>query len=157
MVIPFSRSNKQRSVHRILGAYVDDRPFSVELVGAVRCVAYMVQVNFTYACPEKQVLRQGSFVKKMHGLLWTQPDFFESQEDEVALQHAIARYHAFACFFFLWTIISCLFRFLDLMTSSPVSFFVPTLDIDLAWHTHQLMAVKYNKDCRDYVGRFVDQ
>lgn len=30
--------------------------------------------------------------------------------------------------------------FLDLMSSSPASFFVPTLDIDLVWHTHQLMA-----------------
>jgi hypothetical protein len=47
--------------------------------------------------------------------------------------------------------------FLDLMASSPVSFFVPTLDIDLAWHTHQLMAKKYKSDSIIYVGRFIDQ
>ncbi|KAJ7184501.1 hypothetical protein C8R46DRAFT_883048 [Mycena filopes] len=105
---------------RIMSAYVDDKMFSVELVGAV--------------------LRQGSFVTKMYDLQWTQPGFFDSAEDEVALQHSIARYHAF----------------LDLMSSSPVSFFVPTLDIDLAWHTHQLMASYYARDTVTFVGRFVD-
>lgn len=42
------------------------------------------------------------------------------------------------------------------MSSSPASFFVPTLDIDLAWHTHQLRSVKYNSDCFAYVERYVD-
>ncbi|KAF9463653.1 hypothetical protein BDZ94DRAFT_1258236 [Collybia nuda] len=115
-----SRKIGKRITPRIISAYMDDRPFSVDLVGAV--------------------LRQGSFVRKIYDLLWTSPGFFESKEDEVVLQHAIARYHAF----------------LDLTSSSPVSFFVPTLDIDLAWHTHQLMTHRYNEDCRTYVGRFVD-
>ncbi|KAJ7042053.1 hypothetical protein C8F04DRAFT_1078148 [Mycena alexandri] len=105
---------------RIMSAYVDDKMFSVELVGAV--------------------LRQGSFVTKMYDLQWTRPGFFDSTEDEVALQHSIARYHAF----------------LDLMSSSPASFFVPTLDIDLAWHTHQLMASNYTRDTVGFVGRFID-
>ncbi|KAJ6620392.1 hypothetical protein B0H10DRAFT_2163599 [Mycena sp. CBHHK59/15] len=109
-----------RLIGRIMSAYVDDKIFSVELVGAV--------------------LRQGSFVTKMHELEWTRAGFFDSAEDEVALQHAIARYHAF----------------LDLMSSSPASFFVPTLDIDLAWHTHQLMATNYSKDTVKYVRRFID-
>ncbi|KAG6825171.1 hypothetical protein H0H93_001076, partial [Arthromyces matolae] len=43
---------------------------------------------------QPKVIRQGSFVKKMHDLQWTQPHFFDSKEDEVALQHSIARYHA---------------------------------------------------------------
>ena len=34
---------------------------------------------------------------------------------------------------------------------------VPTLDIDLVWHTHQLMASRYSVDCEMYVGRYVDQ
>lgn len=41
-----------------------------------------------------QVLRQGSFVQKMHDLDWTSPGFFDKMEDEVALKHAIVRYHA---------------------------------------------------------------
>ncbi|TFK46966.1 hypothetical protein OE88DRAFT_1637188 [Heliocybe sulcata] len=105
---------------RIMSTYVDDRPFSVELVGAV--------------------LRQESFVDKMYNLGWTDPSYFASEGDELALQHAIARYHAF----------------LDLMASSSMAFFVPTLDIDLAWHTHQLFADQYAADCKKYVGRYVD-
>ncbi len=42
------------------------------------------------------------------------------------------------------------------MSSSPASFFVPTLDIDLVWHTHQLMARRYSRDCLEHVGRFID-
>ena len=42
------------------------------------------------------------------------------------------------------------------MASSPDAFFVPTLDIDLAWHTHQLSGPKYNSDCLQLIGRFVD-
>ncbi|KAG6845550.1 hypothetical protein H0H87_007794 [Tephrocybe sp. NHM501043] len=30
----------------------------------------------------------------MEALKWTKPDYFRKKEDEVALQHAIARYHA---------------------------------------------------------------
>ncbi|KAG1766295.1 hypothetical protein EDD22DRAFT_750248, partial [Suillus occidentalis] len=42
------------------------------------------------------------------------------------------------------------------MAESPASFFVPTLDIDLGWHTHQLMASRYQNDCLSLVGRYVD-
>jgi len=107
-------------LRRILGAYSDGQPFSVELVGAV--------------------LRQGSFVDKMDSLGWTKPDFFSSKEDQVVLHHCVARYHAF----------------LDLMSSSPTAFFVPTLDIDLGWHTHQLSAGNYANDCKKYIKRFVN-
>jgi hypothetical protein len=48
------------------------------------------------------------------------------------------------------------YSFLDLMTSN-VGFYVPTLDIDLVWHTHQLNSLQYERDCFEYVGRFVDQ
>jgi Glycine-rich domain-containing protein-like len=47
--------------------------------------------------------------------------------------------------------------FLDLMSSSPNGFFVPTLDIDLAWHTHQLLSTQYNSDCKKYLSRYIDQ
>ncbi|KAG5637807.1 hypothetical protein H0H81_003139 [Sphagnurus paluster] len=42
------------------------------------------------------------------------------------------------------------------MSSSSAVFYVPTLDIDLAWHTHQLLGDTYNNDCMTYVGRYVD-
>lgn len=47
--------------------------------------------------------------------------------------------------------------FLDIMSADADGFFVPTLDIDLAWHTHQMMTNHYFKDCRTYVGRYIDQ
>ncbi|TFY79965.1 hypothetical protein EWM64_g4047 [Hericium alpestre] len=111
---------KPRTLNRILSSYSDQRPFSVELVGAV--------------------LRQGTFVKKMQELGWTKPGYFDDQENSMAIVHAVVRYHAF----------------LDLMSSSTTSFFVPTLDIDLVWHTHQLFAVSYQVDCKKYVGRYID-
>ncbi|TEB32128.1 hypothetical protein FA13DRAFT_285160 [Coprinellus micaceus] len=86
------------------------------------------------------VLRQGSFITKMVGLGWTKPRCFDGYEGELVLRHALARYHAF----------------LDLLSSAPASFFVPTLDIDLVWHTHQLWSPKYEQDCRTHVGRFID-
>ncbi|KAJ7600398.1 hypothetical protein C8J56DRAFT_767239 [Mycena floridula] len=100
---------------QILGAYNDDKLFSLDLMGAV--------------------IRQGTFIKKMHDISWT-----ASGLDETVLKQAIARYHAF----------------LDLLASSPSSFCVPTLDIDLVWHTHQLMPQRYSKDCTKFVGRFID-
>ncbi|KAF6750994.1 hypothetical protein DFP72DRAFT_817051 [Ephemerocybe angulata] len=105
---------------RIMSAHSTWLPYSVELVGAV--------------------LRQRSFVKKMVDLGWTRPGYFDKEDDELALRHAIARYHAF----------------MDLLSSTPASFFVPTLDIDLAWHTHQLTSKQYEGDCLAYVGRYID-
>lgn len=48
-------------------------------------------------------------------------------------------------------------RFLDMIASSQHMLVVPTLDIDLVWHTHQLSGPRYHKDCRSNVGRYVDQ
>ncbi|THG99278.1 hypothetical protein EW026_g3040 [Hermanssonia centrifuga] len=112
--------SNQRRVRRMLSAYTDDRPFSIDLVGAV--------------------IRQCSFVDKMHLFGWTEPGYFDDKEDEAVLIHAITRYHAF----------------LDLMSSSVTSFFVPTLDIDLAWHTHQMMAETYQNNCAQYCKRYID-
>ncbi|EIW76459.1 hypothetical protein CONPUDRAFT_15794, partial [Coniophora puteana RWD-64-598 SS2] len=42
------------------------------------------------------------------------------------------------------------------LAESPKHFIVPTLDIDLVWHTHQLMANSYQNDCLNYIKRYVD-
>ncbi|KAF8816811.1 hypothetical protein BYT27DRAFT_7270509 [Phlegmacium glaucopus] len=60
---------------RIMGAYHNDKAYSVELVGAV--------------------LRQELYVKKMYCPGWTGPRFFDRVGNELVLQHAISRYHAF--------------------------------------------------------------
>lgn len=93
----------------------------------------------------------------MADLGWTDPDFFAEEEEMVVLQHCVARYHAYVIVF------HCIFStkfvpsFLGLMAGAPGSFFVPTLDIDLAWHTHQLKANYYHTDCKRIVGRYIDQ
>ncbi|PCH43724.1 hypothetical protein WOLCODRAFT_75486 [Wolfiporia cocos MD-104 SS10] len=107
-------------LNRTLSAYTDGRPFSVDLVGAV--------------------IRQGSFIDKMYEFGWTDPTFFQDEDETIVLEHVIARYHAF----------------LDLISTSGTLLYVPTLDIDLVWHTHQLMAKQYSTDCRSYVGRYID-
>ncbi|KAG0707493.1 hypothetical protein DFH29DRAFT_895981 [Suillus ampliporus] len=86
------------------------------------------------------VLRQASFVKKLVDLEWTSPAYFSSDAHSQLLVNSIMKYHAF----------------IGLMASLPSEFFVPTLDIDLVWHTHQLKAIKYLADCRRLVGRCVD-
>ncbi|KAH9044046.1 hypothetical protein EDB83DRAFT_2295197 [Lactarius deliciosus] len=114
-----SKLEKPEIISKVLGAYVDQRPFSVDLIGAV--------------------LRQGSFVKNIYDLGWTSSSYFEKHKDAAVLHHAIVRYHAF----------------LDLMTSSQM-LVVPTLDIDLVWHSHQLSGPRYHKDCKTNVGRYID-
>ncbi|CAG7854222.1 SubName: Full=Uncharacterized protein {ECO:0000313/EMBL:CCA67541.1} [Serendipita indica DSM 11827] len=84
------------------------------------------------------VLRQGSFISKMDELGWTRPGRFDLVSESAPLVRSIARYHAF----------------LDLMIAHNSTFCVPTLDIDLAWHTHQLKSVHYRASTTQLVGRF---
>ncbi|KAF9644170.1 hypothetical protein BDM02DRAFT_3175056, partial [Thelephora ganbajun] len=108
-----------RRARKIVGAYVDGRPFSVELVAAA--------------------MRQTKFTEKMYHLGWLNPGFFDNPEDVRALQHCVVRYYGFLT-----------------LIQSDISLFVPTLDIDLAWHTHQLSPKAYKKDCGLYAGKFVN-
>ncbi|KAG8910820.1 hypothetical protein FRC01_006112, partial [Tulasnella sp. 417] len=71
------------------------------------------------------VIRQMNFVEKMAYLGFTEQGRWE--EDHDTLTRCVVRYH----------------HFLDLMSSTPGNFVVPTLDIDLAWHTHQLLCDSY--------------
>jgi hypothetical protein len=43
------------------------------------------------------------------------------------------------------------------MSSTEHMLVVPTLDIDLVWHSHQLSGSRYQKDCKTNVGRYIDQ
>ncbi|KAF8305769.1 hypothetical protein DL93DRAFT_2144320 [Clavulina sp. PMI_390] len=121
------RGTEPPRVKRVFGCYESVYPFSLELAGAV--------------------LRQGSFIQKMVDLNWTAHDRFAfnvtSNDPRVnsihVLVRSIARYHAF----------------LDLM-SSTVAFFVPTIDIDLSWHTHQLLTHAYRDQTLQFLRRTPD-
>ena len=45
------------------------------------------------------------------------------------------------------------FDFLELARQQPGRLLVPTLDIDLVWHVHQLSPADYRDDCQELLGR----
>lgn len=81
------------------------------------------------------VLRQASFVEKMNSHLWIRSPGLHG-----ILNRAIDRYS----------------KFLRLMKLYPTTMFVPTLDIDLAWHTHQCTPMLYLKGTKLWAGRFIN-
>lgn len=81
------------------------------------------------------VQRQTSFVDKMEKQLW-----IRSPAVEGTLHRAIHRYN----------------NFLKLFKLYPKTMLVPTLDIDLVWHTHQCSPYLYEAGTVKRAGRLVD-
>jgi hypothetical protein len=81
------------------------------------------------------VQRQSAFVDKMEKQLW-----IRSPAVEGTLSRAIIRYG----------------RFLKLFKLYPNNMLVPTLDIDLVWHTHQCSPTQYGLVTTEIAGRFID-
>ncbi|CEL53644.1 hypothetical protein RSOLAG1IB_06499 [Rhizoctonia solani AG-1 IB] len=98
-----------------------------------RCPYYPFSIELCGA-----ILRQGGFIDKMLGLGWAEPRTFD--HDPTLIYRCIARYHA-------W---------LDVMSQLSRKMLVPTLDIDLAWHTHQLKQQHYRTWTLDVMGQFID-
>lgn len=70
------------------------------------------------------VIRQGTFVQKMDNIDWLHsPTIMETAE------RLVQKYKVF----------------MDIMHQNPRNMAVPTLDVDLAWHTHQLSPKNYYK------------
>lgn len=89
------------------------------------------------------VLRQGSFVAKMHHHLWLRsPGIHDLDHGTGTLPRARSRY----------------INFFRLFSAYPGETMVPTLDIDLFWHTHQLCPGAYYWYALqpDHAGRFID-
>ncbi|KAL4783853.1 hypothetical protein BJX76DRAFT_348301 [Aspergillus varians] len=83
----------------------------------------------------KNVERQCIFVDKMHAHRW-----IRSPAVEGTLRRAVDRYDKFLHLFHLY----------------PGQFIVPTLDVDLVWHTHQCSSQNYRTFVTDRVGRFIN-
>nr|OQO18597.1 hypothetical protein B0A51_12085 [Rachicladosporium sp. CCFEE 5018] len=92
----------------------NDSPFALNLVGAV--------------------IRQGSFIEKMHNIDWLHSPALLS-----TMSRLITKYS----------------RFMDIM-KDPLHMAVPTLDVDLAWHTHQLHPTSYFAYTIDVTRQFID-
>lgn len=84
---------------------------------------------------KENVERQMLFVEKMHNHLW-----IRSPAAQGTLRRALERYT----------------KFLELFKASPTAFLVPTLDIDIVWHTHQCSAMKYEMSTNNRTGQFID-
>ena len=89
--------------------------------------------------PAKQlrdaVIRQTAFVDKMNAHMWIRSPALEG-----TLRRSIDRYR----------------KFCELLKLSESAMLVPTLDIDLAWHTHQCAARDYGRGMTALVGRFIN-
>lgn len=94
----------------------------------------MIDINLAIQLRDA-VIRQGSFVEKMSNLMWIRSPALIG-----TLARAIDRYA----------------KFLHLMKLYPKQMLVPTLDIDLAWHTHQCSALAYLIGSKERAGRFIN-
>lgn len=81
------------------------------------------------------VMRQGVFIEKMNDLDW-----LHSPSVGDTMQRLIIKYT----------------RFIELMSSNAGKVVVPTLDVDLAWHTHQLSPRAYYKYVCKKTSQFTD-
>jgi hypothetical protein len=81
------------------------------------------------------VIRQCDFVEKMDEKLWVRSPALPG-----TLRRAIDRYG----------------KFLGLIRLNPDMMVVPTLDIDLVWHTHQCSGASYTYDMLELTGQFVN-
>lgn len=81
------------------------------------------------------VMRQGGFIQKMVKIDW-----LHSPAVAATCQRLIIKYH----------------RFVRLIADNPKKQAVPTLDVDLAWHTHQLSPKSYYSYTKSETGKFLN-
>ena len=104
------------AIRRMMSRYWDNSsPFALDLVSAV--------------------IRQGSFVEKMHSIDW-----IHSPAATSTMARLIQKYT----------------RFMAIIAFHPERTAVPTLDVDLAWHTHQLSPPFYYAYTVIKTSRFID-
>jgi len=80
------------------------------------------------------VIRQGIFVDKMHSIDWLHSPAARSTMDRLLIKYS---------------------RFITIIAQNQWDTAVPTLDVDLAWHTHQLSPSPYFqytfKNCKKFI------
>ncbi|KAK2775485.1 hypothetical protein FQN53_003115 [Emmonsiellopsis sp. PD_33] len=82
------------------------------------------------------VIRQGTFIQKMDNIDWIHSPALESTMNRLLAKYAV---------------------FFNIICANPGRMAVPTLDVDLAWHTHQLSPRFYFfYSTHHAVGRFID-
>ncbi|KAL8728310.1 MAG: hypothetical protein Q9181_005384, partial [Wetmoreana brouardii] len=114
-IFPPSREEKL-AVRKMMSRYWNNSSiFALDLVGAV--------------------IRQGTFIEKMHAIDWLHSPAVQSTMKR--LLHKYDRYFA-------------------ILSQYPGQTAVPTLDVDLAWHTHQLSPSTYYRHSVHKTDCFID-
>lgn len=104
------------AIRRMMSRYWDNSSmFGVDLVGAV--------------------IRQGSFIEKMHAIDWIHSPALSATTDCLLVKYG---------------------RYFDILAKYKDRVAVPTLDVDLAWHTHQLAPKSYYDYSVTKCGIFID-
>ncbi|KAK4501518.1 hypothetical protein PRZ48_007327 [Zasmidium cellare] len=104
------------AIRKMMSRYWDNSsPFALDLVGAV--------------------IRQGSFIEKMHNIDWLHSPALPS-----TMARLVKKYQTF----------------MTIMADHPLNMAVPTLDVDLAWHTHQLSPHNYMEYTVSRTRQFID-
>jgi hypothetical protein len=113
------------------------RPANLDKVEVMflMCCRTAVDNDTTITKLVEAVQRQDSFIDKMEKQLW-----IRSPAVKGTLCRAIDRYG----------------KFLKLFKLYPHMMFVPTLDIDLVWHTHQCSPSRYEAGTVKIAGRLID-
>jgi hypothetical protein len=81
------------------------------------------------------VIRQSVFVEKMHDIDW-----LRSPAARSTMERLLTKYT----------------RFMTIIAENPANVAVPTLDVDLAWHTHQLSPQSYFSYTVEKCRKFID-
>ncbi|KAF2170866.1 hypothetical protein M409DRAFT_51114 [Zasmidium cellare ATCC 36951] len=104
------------AIRKMMSRYWENSsPFALDLVGAV--------------------IRQGSFIEKMHNIDWLHSPALPS-----TMARLVKKYQTF----------------MTIMADHPLNMAVPTLDVDLAWHTHQLSPHDYMEYTVLRTRQFID-
>ena len=114
---PSSRMQRTErvAIRKMMSRYWENStPFALDLVGAV--------------------VRQGSFIEKMHNIDWLHSPALPSTMKRLLVKYS---------------------RFVEIM-KNHLQMAVPTLDVDLAWHTHQLNPYGYLQYTVAATKQFID-
>ncbi|KAL8817101.1 MAG: hypothetical protein Q9191_008211, partial [Dirinaria sp. TL-2023a] len=104
------------AIRRMMARYWDNNSiFALDLVGAV--------------------IRQSSFIEKMHAIDWIHSPALSSTMDRLLIKYS---------------------RYFYILAKYKDQVAVPTLDVDLAWHTHQLSPKAYYDYSTETTGIFID-
>lgn len=104
------------AIRKMMSRYWDNSsPFALDLVGAV--------------------IRQGTFIEKMHCIDWLHSPALPSTVSRILLKYT---------------------RFFTILKTAQNNMAVPTLDVDLAWHTHQLSPYSYLVYSVNKTRQFID-